>query len=123
MIDTINRKSSGQPADNMGHDGGPDIGADQAYPAVLVNALSTASSNNISDIFNAIHSIKNKNNMCKCNIVLRDCLLASITNQIPIKKCGHPRCATCPSLNCNSNFQSTVTGKNYKSSTPIFVNL
>ena len=50
MIDTINRKRSGQPPDNMGHDGGPDIGADQAYPEVSINALSNAGSNNISDI-------------------------------------------------------------------------
>ena len=76
MMYKSSRKSSGQPANNMGHNGGPDFGADQAYPAVSVNALSNAGSNNVSDVFKAIHSIKNKNDIRKCNIILKDCLLA-----------------------------------------------
>ena len=73
--------------------------------------------NNILDIYKHLQSNKN-NNIRQCKVILKDCLSINLKNETKIKKCGHPRCATCSCLNINTNFQSNVTSKYYKSFNP-----
>ena len=138
------RKTSGQCASSCPapQEGRPDSSADRACPLGLPNAPPNVNSRNASDVFKLSNSFKNglyirtrkitlkyclsakilsvkqQSNLLKCNIILKDCLSANLIGRTPAKKCGHPRCATCPIFSCNSNFHSNITRKKYSSINP-----
>ena len=113
-----NRKSSRLPA-KTGLEGGPNPGADRALWVEQSNALLPDASPNNS-FTNLINKYKKqyKVNSFEAKIILTNCLSPNSQSKIVIKRCDHPRCLTCPIFNINSCFQSSITGKQYKTTNP-----